>query len=311
MARESSPRLSVVAAALSPDPRQAPRRSREIGFSGLLFDAYSVALNIPELSTSGRREFRHQLSGQDQQLAGLRYDLGPKGIGPGADVDQVLAHLDRVMEAAAGLQSPLVCVDIGPLPEPPRQPKPKPAVTSEMAGMILLPTAAETARLAATAGPPGRPEPAERPPDPAFVSQMDGALTELGRRSDRYRVIVALRSELSSFAALDRALRAAACPWFGVDLDPVSMLRDEWTGDEILSRLGPLVRHVRGRDAVGGADRRTKPTAVGRGDTQWGQLLSDLDAADYHGWVTVDPTELPDRAAAAAGAREHLAKLMR
>jgi sugar phosphate isomerase/epimerase len=295
-------KLSVVAAALSPDPRLAPTRARELGFSGLLFDAWSSALNIPDLSASGRREFRHVLSAQDRQLVGLRWDAGAKGLSVGADVDQVISRLDRVMEAAAGLMAPLVCADVGPLPEPPPQARPRPKVTPEQAGLIILPTAADVAK----AGESETRAADHRPPDPTFISQVDGALAELGRRADRYGVTVAFRSELSSFAALERALRVARCPWFGVDLDPVSVLRDDWDLDEVFSRLGDQVRHVRGRDAVSGADRRTKPAVVGQGNVNWGQLLSNLEGAGYAGWITVEPTELPDRVAAAATARTHL-----
>src|SRR5688572_24127236 len=126
--------LGVVAAALSNDPRTAPARARSAGFSGLQFEAYSNALDIPDLSVSGRREFLRLLSAQDQQLVGLRWEPGPKGLGPGADVDQAISRLDRVMEAAAGLAAPLVCVDLGPLPEPAAAPQPKPAVTQGQAG---------------------------------------------------------------------------------------------------------------------------------------------------------------------------------
>ena len=294
--------LAVVAAAVSQDPRLAPARSREAGFAGLLFDAYSPSLNVPDLSDSGRREFRHLLSAQDQRLVALRWDAGPKGIGPGADVDQVIERLDRVMEAAAGLMTPLVCADLGPLPEPPPDVKPKPKVTPGMAGLILLPTAADVAAAMESEAQ----QSTHRPPDPAFVSQVDAALVELGRRADRYNVTVAFRTELASFAALERALTGARCPWFGVDLDPVSVLRDDWEIDEVFSRLGNVVRHVRARDAVRGADRRTKPAAVGKGNTDWGQLLANLEGAGYVGWVTVDPLELPDRVAAAAVARKHI-----
>src|SRR5438105_2628800 len=294
-------KLAVVAAALSNDPRVAPARSRELGFDGLLFDAYSSALNVPDLSGRGRKEFRQMLSARDQQLVGLRWDTGPKGLAPGADVDQAIARLDRVMEAAAGLASPLVCVDLGALPEPPRQPKPKPQVTQKQAGLILLPGAGDIGKP--DAAPSEAPTP---PPDPAFVSQVDGALAELGRRADRYSVVLAFRSELSSLAALDRALRQSGCPWFGVDLDPVSVLRDEWDLDQTFSQLGHLIRHARARDATRGADRRTRPAAVGKGDTDWGHLLSNLDAAGYVGWITIDPLELPDRLAAAAAARKYL-----
>src|SRR5947209_7479942 len=77
-------KLAVVASALDPDPRQAPRLSREMGFAGLHFEAYGAALRIPDLSATGRREFLHLLSNQSQHLVGLRADAGPKGFGPGA-----------------------------------------------------------------------------------------------------------------------------------------------------------------------------------------------------------------------------------
>jgi sugar phosphate isomerase/epimerase len=139
-------------------------------------------------------------------------------------------------------------------------------------------------------------------PDPVFVSQVDDALTELGRRADRYSIVIAFRSELSSLAALHRALQAADCPWFGVDLDPVSILRDQWSLDEVFSALGLMIRHVRARDAIAGSDNRSRPATVGQGGTDWSHLLSNLDAASYRAWITVDPTELPNRAAGAEAA---------
>jgi len=143
------------------------------------------------------------------------------------------------------------------------------------------------------------PSAANKNPDP----NVDRALSDLGGLADRYSVAVAFRSDLAAFDALDRALRAADCAWFGVDLDPVALLRDDWPMDEIFSRLGPMIRHVRGRDAIVGADRRTKPAVIRRGSVQWDQLLRRLTEADYHGWITVDSLELPDPAAAAiAGA---------
>src|SRR5687767_7005380 len=118
MPRESI-KFGVVPGTFGSDPRESAVRSRAAGFAGLQFDSRTSNLDLTDLSTSGRREFRRLLSSQDQQLIGLRSDLGPKGLGPGADVDRALARLDAVMEAAAGLLAPLVCVELGPLPEPP------------------------------------------------------------------------------------------------------------------------------------------------------------------------------------------------
>ncbi len=292
-------RLGVVAAAIADDPRQAPRAARAAGFGGLLFDAWSSSLSLPDLSRTGRREFLRMLSAQDQQLIGLQTDVVPKGFSPGADVDRQVAQLDRALETAAGLQSPLLCVDLGPLPRPAVAPKPKASIAPGQAGLIIIPT------LSA----PAPPTPSAPPPDPAFVAQVTSALSELGARADRYGATVAFSSALASFAAIEQALLAVRCPWFGIDLDSVAMLRDDWSPDEIFSAIGPLIRHVRARDALVGADHRTKPTIIGQGNTNWAELLALLDQAGYNGFVTVDPMELTDRSSAAAAGAKHLREL--
>jgi sugar phosphate isomerase/epimerase len=148
-------------------------------------------------------------------------------------------------------------------------------------------------------------------PDPTVLAHVDSALMELGARADRLGVTLAFRSELSSLAALERALASAACAWLGVDLDPVAMLHDRWDSDEVFSRLGSLIRHVRARDAVVGSDRRTQPAVIGRGSVNWGELLADLDASGYRGWITIDSMELPDRAGAAVAGLEVLRQASR
>jgi sugar phosphate isomerase/epimerase len=296
-------KIGIVSAALSGDAREATLRSRQLGFAGLLFDAYSPQLVLPELSGSGRREFLHVLSEQNQQLAGLRADLEGKGLSPSTDIDRMIARVDRAMEAAAGMGAPVVCVDLGPLPEPAREAvEIRPRVDPQQAGAIIIPTADEVE--AAT-----KPQPVVQA-DTAFEASVDAALHELGRRADRYSATVAFRSDLASFAALDRALRAADCPWFGVDLDPVAVLRDDWGVDEVFSRLGPLVRSVRARDASVGHDHRTKPAAIGHGDVAWAQWLALLDEAGYAGWLGVDPLELSDRVAAGRDALAELREAM-
>jgi len=290
---------SVNASALSTDPREAAVLARRAGFGGLLFDAYSTALNITDLSATGRREFRHVLSAQDRQLVGFHVDLGVKGFGPGADVDRLLSQLQKVMETAAAMASPLLCVETGPLPEAPVRPISKPKITAEQAGLILIPTFAAPE-------PEPEPLPPQSPAEIAFESQVDAALVHMGELADRFNITVALHSDLSSFAAIDRALTSVACPWFGINLDPAAILRDKWDLDEVFARLGPLVRHVRARDAVAGTDKRTKSASVGRGDTKWDHLLSNLEGADYHGWITFDPNDLPDRPAAAIAGLKYL-----
>jgi sugar phosphate isomerase/epimerase len=296
---DRSPMYAVNASTFSTDPREAAVLCRRAGFAGLLFDAFSSGLNVTDLSSTGRREFRHVLSAQDRQLVGFRVDLGIKGFGPGADVDRLLSQLEKLMETSAAMACPLLCVETGPLPEAPQRPVVKPKITAEQAGLILIP-------VFSAPEPEQPPAPKQTPAERAFESQVDAAMVQLGVLADRYNVTVALHSDLSSFTAIDRALSAARCPWFGINLDPAAILRDRWSLDEVFGQLGPLIRHVRARDAVAGADRRTKPASVGRGDTKWDHLLSNLEGVDYHGWITFDPNDLPDRTAAAISGLKYL-----
>ncbi len=289
------PQISLLASALSPDPRDAASIARTIGFSGILFDAASPTMDLTQLSQTGRREFRHVLSSNNVQLVGLRYDLGPKGLGLGANIQRAIERLDQTMETAAGLASPLVCIDLGILPPaPPAVRPPAPKVTQELAGLILLPTE--------SASPPPQPPAALSPADRALADQLDGVLAEIGAKADRYNVMLAMRSDLAGFDSLLSVIDRARCPWLGIDLDPVAVLRDPWPLDEIFSRISSLIRHVRARDAVVGADKRTRPAQIGQGSTHWSEFRAALDAAGYHGWMTVDPTELPDRQTAATNA---------
>ncbi len=291
-------KIAVTAASLSADPRQAAAAARKIGIRGVLFDAVSPAFSVPELSQTGRREFRHMLSASECELVGLRVDLGPKGLSPKSDVDQQLRQIDRAMEAAKGLSAPQLCVDLGPLPTPSKSQSIKPKVSPELAGLIIIPSPSDVAL-------PEMDE-SQTPADVAFIAHLDPILIELGQRADRTGVMIAFRSELSSLAAVERTVLAARCPWFGIDLDPVALLRDSADYDDFFSRVGPIVQHVRSRDANAGSGHRTQPTVVGFGGVNWPHLLANLEASGFRGWITLDPVELQNRVAGAIEGAEYL-----
>src|SRR5688500_10534615 len=162
--------LGVVAAALSTDPRRAVTLARESRFAGLEFDAISPAFDITELSQTGRREFGQVLRSNDQQLVGLRANVGVKGFMPGTDVDRILSQMLKVMEAAKGISTtPLVFVDLGPLPQPAAEAKAVSRIAPQDVGLIIIPEA-----------PPPPPESRPVPgPDPAVAAAVDNALAEL------------------------------------------------------------------------------------------------------------------------------------
>lgn len=298
---QTSLKIAVHTAALSPDLRRSAPLAQAGGFAGLLIDAVSHAHALLELSGTGRREIRHLLARYDQSLVGLDIHLPREGFGPRADIDRTLNQLERLLDVARGLAAEVVCIDLGPLPPPPATPQPpRPRITPQQAGLIIIPDLAED---------PAPPPQAPRKADPAFAASLADALRHLGNCADRHGVSIAFRSSLAGFAGLGHALGSVDCPWFGIDLDPVAALADDWPIDEIFSHLGPLVRHVRGRDATLGDNRRTKPAAVGQGNTDWPALRAALDDAAFTGWVTVDPVDLPDRTAAAGSALAYLRAL--
>src|SRR5262249_30896312 len=156
--------------------------------------AYTARMRLPDLSATGRREFRHVLAGQQRELVAVHVDCGPRGLGPGADVDRGINGVDRAVGGARGVGAAGVAVEGGPRTESARDAKPKPKVTQEMAGLILIPSleskSTEEPVLPAVKA------------DPIVAAQVDSAMAELGRRADRYGVAVAFHSDLSSYAAL-------------------------------------------------------------------------------------------------------------
>lgn len=270
------------------------------------YDPFARSLDLTELSQTGRKEFLRLLSSQNLQLASLRIGLGARGFGPGADVEHLIDRVDKVLQLAAGLGGPVVCVDLGPLPEPPRETRVAPNITADQAGLLILPASMTAAAPATPAPPPPPPSPA----DVKLAARVDESMAEIARRADRVSAMIAFGSDLSSLAALERAVRSANCSWFGVELDAVSLLRDDWSADEAFSRLASQLRHVRARDAVLGSGGRTQPTVIGRGTVNWDALLGNLRAADYRGWVTVDPTELTHRLEGAEAGLKQLAGRM-
>jgi sugar phosphate isomerase/epimerase len=70
-----------------------------------------------------------------------------------------------------------------------------------------------------------------------------------------------------------------------------------------------LIRHVRARDALRGAEHRTQSVTIGKGNIDWPVLLRNLDEAGYRGWITIDPVDLTDRAGAAREGLKHIRSL--
>ncbi len=282
-------------AALGSDLRNLAPFAQRCGFNGLQLELKLGDLDLGELSATGQREVKNTIARHELELASVRVALPHAGLAEG-DAGQMLWLVERAMKAVMGVGARMICLDVGRLPSVKPENKPKP-VTSEQAGVILIPEPKNIAEVE------------DEPVDAREIARwevVDSALRETGAMTDRYSMMIALSSELSSFASLGRAIAQAACPWFGVDLDPVSVLRDRWDLEHVLDAVGGLLRHVRGRDAVKGTDRRTQPAAMGKGSTNWKEMLALLSQGGYGGWITVDTMDLQGRAAEAVRARKLL-----
>ena len=299
-------RIAIVADALNSDPRAAAAHSHQLGFSGLQFDAFGSA-KLTELSQTGLRDFRHTLSSHNQAFVGSRVDFGIAGIMPGADVDRILHQLEKVFEANRPLGSSLVCAEIGPLPEPVISPVVKQRISQAQAGLLLLP---DPTSLAESVEPVNPIDPAVQQKFDTASSFVASALAAIGELADRYQIALAVRAELASYAAIAHALESARCPWLGIDLDPVALLRDQWPVDEIFAKLATKILHVRARDAQSNSSHRTKPAIIGTGHTRWPALLHLLDDASYQSYLTIDPIDLPHRPTAAIAGLAALNKLI-
>jgi sugar phosphate isomerase/epimerase len=287
-------RISVLARAFAGDLRTSLRSAASVGFTGVVLDSISPAITLHELSQSGRRELLHVVSSCNLSLTAVQAKLPGDGFAPRADVEASLAHATRALQAAADLKCSLLLLELGALPPAAIDVEPAPQpVDPGLLGLLVLPSKKDVESIAS------KPAAAPVRRDEAFEQSCDAALAELGQRADRFGVVVALRASLSSFASIDRAVRASRCPWFGVDLDPLAILADDEPMDAVLARVGPHVRHVRLRDGTRGLGNRVGPTLIGEGKLPFPQLLSLLDDASFNGPLTLDPSDLPNPAIAA------------
>ncbi len=292
-------RLSIRAVSLGDDLREIAPQAQKLGYSGIQLDLAFGELKLAELSGSGRREVRHLISSANLELESLRGALPADLLRSGTDHDRVLWILKRGIETAAAMSVGTLCFDLGCLPGVERKAPARATRAVPASSLIIIPDPAEVAALQ-------EPEPPVTQEELASWSGIDAVMHEVGDIADRAGVVLAFSSELSSYASLARLLEGAQCPWFGVDLDPVSVLRDRWDLERVLDVVGSSLRHVRGRDAVRGSAGRTQPANIGQGSTDWQQMLGALDAGAFGGWIAIDTVDLPDRSSAARDAIRYL-----
>lgn len=273
-----------------------------------MLEPLSAGVDLLNLSVTGRRELLHVFQSQGQHVAGIVCSVGPRGLGAKDSVDRQIHWIGKLMEASAGLEASLLCVNLGSLPAPDIHEKPQKRISPEEAGVIILP---DFLQVDLTPPPEQAPQSDKLSPmEIQFRGEVDQALAAIGAMAEKYGVKLAFRSSLSSLESVKQALDRVNCHWFGLNVDPVTAMADQTPLDSMMSDFSGRIHHVRGHDAFVGMGHRTQPTIIGEGSVNWPQMLTLLDDAGYNQWLTIDPMELPRRPDAIRSAVKYLQQVL-
>ncbi|MCS7167615.1 MAG: sugar phosphate isomerase/epimerase family protein [Gemmatales bacterium] len=114
-------RFAVAIPSLNESFRKAIKRLRDWGVHGAEWDAVGD-LAPDQLSQSGRRELRHLLQANNLQAAGVRVPMA-KGLDQPEGLEARMDLVRRALELAYDVDSRIVVLDPGTLPEDPASPQ--------------------------------------------------------------------------------------------------------------------------------------------------------------------------------------------
>ena len=255
--------------------------------AGLRFEGVTVAarsLSLRALSVTGRREVRAIVRRHGLTGAALRVALPGKGLTQDVDAERAI---DGFVRAAAGARDcgfEIVACDLGALPrsvDPAKQSKK--VVDPASAGLILLPTAADVARVDEEAE-------AVRPltdRERRAAADASDLLREVAARVDAIGVPFSLGASLATTADLSEILSRVGSPLFLRELDPAAFVQELGSDVDGVVKVNPPIAHVIGNDAQH-AGGRTRQAEVGEGDVPWAALNESLADAGFNGFVTVE-----------------------
>ncbi|HEX3998161.1 MAG TPA: sugar phosphate isomerase/epimerase family protein [Pirellulales bacterium] len=136
------------------------------------------------------------------------------------------------------------------------------------------------------------------------------ALTDLGRFGQHTGAQLAAQTGTESGADLARLIAALPAASIGVDLDPGSLLANDFSPIEAVEALGPHVVHVHATDGVRDLARgRGLEVPLGRGSADYPAILSRLEESGYRGWFTIFRRAAADPVAEIGAAVQYLQSL--
>jgi sugar phosphate isomerase/epimerase len=122
-------------------------------------------------------------------------------------------------------------------------------------------------------------------------ARLQGALSDLARLGAREGVTPAIATSGDSPAELSSLIQSIKDGPIGIDLDPAGCIAGQLSPVRVLGTLHDAVIHVQARDAVRDLESGSREVPLGRGETEWDELIATLADMRYRGWVTVRRTQ--------------------
>ena len=131
-------------------------------------------------------------------------------------------------------------------------------------------------------------------------------LSDIVRHGNHVGTTLAIAPTHDSPEALQTLVGAVQTGPVGIDFDPAGFVSAGYNAVAALRALHAQVVHFEARDAIRDVDGTGQEVALGRGETDWTELLVLLHEMEYRGWVNVNRTQGEDRAGDASRAVKFL-----
>lgn len=120
-------------------------------------------------------------------------------------------------------------------------------------------------------------------------------VSDLARHGNQVGVTLAVTPTHDSPEVLREFVTAVKTGSVGIDFDPAAFVTAGYKPEDAFRQVHSLVSHFTARDGIRDIDGGGLETALGRGETEWIELLPLLEESDYSGWTTIVRTQGDDK----------------
>ncbi len=258
-------KIGVLADSFRLPPRQAVQKVKEVGAEGFQLYVVSGEMTPENMDAAARRDFRKFVDDLGLEISALCGDLGGHGFQSEEENQWKIPRSKAIVDLAADLGTTVVTTHIGVVPESPAVPR---------------------------------------------YDIMRAACNEIGRYAEQRNVRFAVETGPETAVRLRAFLDSLDTAGIGVNLDPANLVMV--TGDDpvkAVDTLAPYLVHTHAKDGVklapcnaeevynafaeGGIEgfdfgKLFNEVPLGQGSVDFPAWIRALDAAGYHGFLTIE-----------------------